>query len=253
VTDVTQARTSGGADARTPRLLRGFDRRAARRRRLLAGRLGDGDADSVLREARRAFEELCGEIPYAGRESNPMARNIVVPYEQLALSLELRRRGLSVEDIGRFLLDSEEGGGPPAGRMPGWLVRLAIRLAGPLLLRPMRRAADESQRREHPDEFVFAMVKPDDETAFGFDIIECAVCKAFAKHGALDIVPWICALDDKGSDALGLGLRRSGTIALGADRCDFRYKPGGEPRSLPSPGERVDAGADRQGHAVRDH
>ncbi len=87
------------------------------------------------------------------------------------------------------------------------------------------------------------MVGGDDETDFGFDILECAVCKAFLKHGALDIVPYICALDDKVSDALGLGLRRSGTLALGADRCDFRYKLGGEPRPLrtqypiPFPGE----------------
>jgi hypothetical protein len=163
-----------------------------------------------------------------------MARNICVSYEDLAFFLALRQRGHPVEAIGQFFYAAENGGGPRAGPAPGWLVRLLIRLAGPLLLRPMRQAARESVEQRRQGEFVFAMVDRREDTDFGFDILECAVCDAFAKQGALDVVPYICALDDKASDALGLGLRRSGTIALGSDRCDFRYKLGGVPRALSS-------------------
>ena len=64
---------------------------------------------------------------------------------------------------------------------------------------------------------------------FGINVTECACCKACEKHGALEIVPFMCAIDDKMSAGLDLGLRRTGTRALGASRCDFRYKPGGKP------------------------
>lgn len=36
----------------------------------------------------------------------------------------------------------------------------------------------------------------------------------------------MCAYDDVASDQGNMGLRRTGTIALGATHCDFRYKQG---------------------------
>lgn len=48
----------------------------------------------------------------------------------------------------------------------------------------------------------------------------------------MDLVPYMCATDDVVSDRGGQGLRRTGTIAVGAHQCDFRYKRGGEPLHL---------------------
>ncbi len=42
----------------------------------------------------------------------------------------------------------------------------------------------------------------------------------------------MCATDDSMSDAGNQGLRRTGTIALGADHCDFRFRHGDEPKRL---------------------
>ena len=63
-------------------------------------------------------------------------------------------------------------------------------------------------------------------------IPSCGVCHAYARHGAMELVPYMCATADLESNALGRGLRRTGTIALGAHHCDFRYKAGGEPARL---------------------
>lgn len=68
----------------------------------------------------------------------------------------------------------------------------------------------------------------------GQGVTNCAVCATFERHDASEIVPYLCALDDPMSAALGLGLRRSGTRALGASCCDFRYQAGGEPMTLRS-------------------
>ena len=59
--------------------------------------------------------------------------------------------------------------------------------------------------------------------AFGFDIVECAIVKLFRKHGAGRYVPILCEVDELTSAMAGLELRREGTIANGAARCDFRF------------------------------
>jgi hypothetical protein len=78
-------------------------------------------------------------------------------------------------------------------------------------------AADE------PDGFRFEEVR-DPEAAFGFDVHECALVKYCRAQGAPEIVPILCRLDDLMAAQLrGLRLVRKGTIATGAERCDFRY------------------------------
>ena len=60
------------------------------------------------------------------------------------------------------------------------------------------------------------------------NITSCGICKAYSKHDAMDLVPYMCASDDVDSDQNDDGLRRTGTIGLGAHQCDFRYKAGGD-------------------------
>lgn len=64
------------------------------------------------------------------------------------------------------------------------------------------------------------------------NIKSCAICHLFSQHDAMDLVPYMCASDDVISDKSGQGLMRSGTIALGASHCDFRFKKDGEGRAL---------------------
>ena len=64
------------------------------------------------------------------------------------------------------------------------------------------------------------------------NIKSCAICHAFSKYDAMDLVPYMCAMDDVASEIGDLGLRRTGTIALGATHCDFRYERGREPLRL---------------------
>ena len=83
------------------------------------------------------------------------------------------------------------------------------------------------------EEFVFEVLLGDDQTYdWGLNIRRCAVCHAYARHDAMDLVPYMCASDDVESDRGGQGLRRTGTIGLGAHQCDFRYKAGGDPLRL---------------------
>lgn len=216
---------------RREKLLRRFDKAESFRRRVLSARVGSEVTDQVLHEAREQYQGLVEEIPYAGRDWEIMAGNIIIPTEILAFALVLRRHGYPREEIGTLIGELVE---IPFQWVPPWLAQSLLRWSLPLIRWWLGRQARASVERQHPDEFVWEVVGGDGGSDLGINIRSCAVCKTFAKHDATDFVPYVCALDDRVSQIFGLGLRRSGTIGLGASHCDFRWKLGGEPRTLVS-------------------
>lgn len=64
---------------------------------------------------------------------------------------------------------------------------------------------------------------------FGIDYLECGSCKFLRAQNAFELAPYGCAVDRTASEALGWwGLRRTMTLAEGSEKCDFRFKRGGE-------------------------
>jgi hypothetical protein len=214
---------------RRRRILRAFDKRASHFHRGLEWLFDSDSCDDIVAAARSKLEELAGEIPYAGRDRHPLASSIVIPYTFLCVCLILRERGATTEEIGAFVHASYEA---PFSRLPQWLLRPVRRPVLWLTFRRLAAAANASQRHEHAGEFVFSVPTPPHGGDFAMEVRECAVCRAFAKHGEQSVVPYICATDDLASDAFRLGLRRTGTLALGAERCDFVYEFDGKPLRL---------------------
>jgi ubiquinone biosynthesis protein len=70
----------------------------------------------------------------------------------------------------------------------------------------------------------------------GFDCVKCPVAEFFASHDESDLcVQTFCSLDFPLAQTWGGTLERSGTIASGAQRCDFRWHPLKAPVSRRSP------------------
>ncbi|AUX19784.1 hypothetical protein SOCEGT47_002370 [Sorangium cellulosum] len=90
-------------------------------------------------------------------------------------------------------------------------------------LKPARSLLMRSLRKEEPDGFRFEEAS-DPGALWAFDVRECALVRFARRHGAPEIVPMICRVDDLVAKELhGLELRRTGTLGTGAERCDFRY------------------------------
>ncbi len=226
---MSESGSSVALDRRKRRILRAFDKHVSRYHRALEGCFDARACADIVAAARSKLDQLAGEIPYAGQDRHPMASNIIGPYIFLCFAIVLRERGSTTEEIGAFVHASYT---TPFSWLPQWLLR---RLRRPILWLTFRRwtaVAEASQGREHPDEFVLAVPTPPPGADFALEIRDCAVCKAFAKHGEQSVVPYICATDDLMSDAFGLGLRRTGTRAVGAERCDFVYEFDGKPLRL---------------------
>lgn len=68
--------------------------------------------------------------------------------------------------------------------------------------------------------------------AIAFDCVKCPVAEFFASHNASELcVQTFCRLDFPLAQTWGGQLERSGTIASGAEHCDFRWYP----RAAPDP------------------
>ena len=135
----------------------------------------------------------------------------------------LAERGVDVHDFGAGMVDGLARAPEQPAEFPtdpeGRQKALARMIA----------AADASQANAAPGEFVYEAFAGEEDGTWGINIKSCAICSFFSKYDAMDLVPYMCATDDVVSDKGNQGLRRTGTIALGAHQCDFRYGTGGEP------------------------
>jgi hypothetical protein len=200
-----------------PSLARLYDESQAPVRQVLGRLLPEAEVEAAAGEARAAFLELAEEMPYRERRDHIMFAPSFAVFQWLAVHQALRGRGIDAHQLGREILKQ-----PPETR-PAYT---------PQDIQQILADAEQSQRGAAPNEFVFEVLPGGEQLDWAMNVTSCAVCHAYARHDAMELVPYMCASDDVESDAGDLGLRRTGTIALGAHRCDFRYKRGGEPLRL---------------------
>lgn len=210
------------------RFLKDFDRMAARVRRVLVSRYGEEQAKALIRDSRKEYEALIPQIPFIG-EKSPMLIFLMPTSRYLAVYRSLQKRGAKVEDTGRLIYEMCEAEAKaipgPVRRLMGWL------WFSPLLLGRVRKRAAESQERQYPGGYVFAYVEGNGrDFDWGIDYAECSSCKLLKAQNAMDLAPYICAVDKVSSELLGWGLTRTKTLAAGFEKCDFRFKKGAETR-----------------------
>jgi hypothetical protein len=195
-------------------------------REVVGKALGDRE-EGVLSGAREGFADLIPDIPFLGNLLFPLPRTLVESAVALSFYRALKGAGLTTEAAGQLIVEAAEAGfralPPEELRAQGeqqftgdW-----INMQG--------YAAAESQKRRYPGDWVFEYVEGvPGEFDWGWDFIECGICKFYESQGAPELVPYQCALDFILSRYQDTGLERTTTLAEGAGRCDFRFKQGRE-------------------------
>lgn len=187
----------------------------------LASRFVD-DPEAIVEAAGARFDSMLPTLPYVDKPDDLMAPSLLICAVNLALYLGLRERGVDVHDFGAAMLDGLTRAPVPPPEVPTDTVERDAHFA------TLIAAAEDSQRDPAPGEFVYDAFR-EGHGKWGMNITSCGICALYSQHDAMDLVPYMCATDDVMSDKGGQGLRRTGTIALGAPRCDFRYEEGGAP------------------------
>lgn len=222
----TEALARGVASRHTEKLVGKFDRFLKRSEAVLVARYGAETAAVMQREMLDEYRRLIPDIPYIGGRRNINAMPMTMAPYALALHRVVVRHGGSVEDTGELLHLITRS---QLGRIPRvlrhWMGRQRF---GGLRRRKLEKAARRSQARRYPGDWVFERIEGDGETFdFGVDYTECGIVKYLHAQEADELGPYLCDLDYVMFEAMGIGLRRSKTLAWGCDRCDFRLSKQG--------------------------
>jgi hypothetical protein len=193
----------------------------------LSEREGGGFASAVVDQSLARYEILLPNLPYIGGDQNELTGNLCQGALGMAFYQVMKSRGRSAEESGGVLYRAAEQW---ARAMP--LAGLNSQSAGSAGAQQARaRSAERSRRRKYPADWVFTYLPGEGQSFdWGVDYSECGLCKLYAANGAEEFIRYMCLLDYPLSRVMDTGLRRTTTLALGGDRCDFRYTLGGEIR-----------------------
>ncbi len=174
------------------------------------------------------YAAIAPDVAFARTSSNPVDRRLDYTAYFLATIQVLEGQGEDFERIRSICLDITHAYVRPKNGLQAWLKRLPVKIIksplGKLLTRFMKK---KTGKLGHPDGFLVSIITDPAQTyglGYGMDIVECGICKLFQKHGAYKYASILCEVDKLTSSLAGLELVRSGTIAGGAAKCDFRWK-----------------------------
>ncbi len=184
--------------------------------------------DFLIAETDRNYKIISNDTNFSLNSANPIDRRLDFSAYFLALVKTLEGQGKTYGTIRSICLDIVIEYVRPKNKFQLFLKRLPIKLINTRLANIFLKALNKKvSRKAHNDGFVAKIITDKNETfgfGYGVDILECGICKLFKKHNYQKYSSILCEVDEVTSALAGLKLIRTGTIALGAKKCDFRFK-----------------------------
>ncbi|MEQ1585326.1 MAG: L-2-amino-thiazoline-4-carboxylic acid hydrolase [Cyclobacteriaceae bacterium] len=185
-------------------------------------------AAHCIADIETAFKRIQPDVRFAKTSKNPVDRRMEIAAYFLATIEVLDKAGAPFEKIREVLHGIAHELVRPKNALQRMLKKLPVHMVdswfGKFLIRQMQ---NKVSQRAHPDGFAVRVLTDKKETlgfGYGIDILECGICKLYNKHGLQKFTPLLCEIDYITTSLAGLKMHRSGTIALGASKCDFRYE-----------------------------
>jgi len=186
------------------------------------------DFDNILAETNRHYTIISIDTAFSKTSKNPVDKRLDFCSYFLALIKTLDERGEPFENIRKICLQITTEYVQPKSKIQGFFKRLLPKLIntslGHSLIKKFHKRVSVNS---NPDGFIANIITDKQETfglGYGIDIIDCGICKLFKKHNYSNYASILCEVDEITSGLAGLQLIRSGTIANGAKKCDFRFK-----------------------------
>jgi hypothetical protein len=186
------------------------------------------DSDIIIGEIDNHYKIISIDTRFAATSGNPIDKRLDFCAYFLALIETLDARNESYDTIRKICLEIVAEYVRPKNIFHGLLKKLPAKLANTWLADVAIKSLNEKvSKNSHPDGFIANIITDKAETyglGYGIDILECGICKLFSKHNFQKYSSILCEIDEVTSGLAGLKLIRTGTIALGANKCDFRFK-----------------------------
>jgi hypothetical protein len=176
----------------------------------------------------RHYARIAEDTRFAATSANPLDKRLDFSAYFLALIQTLDEGGEPFQTIRTLCLQVVTEYIRPKNKVQQLLKRLPAKLIGSWPATALLKVfAGKVGQGAHPDGFVARVITDKTETlglGYGFDILECGICKLFHKHHYAKYASILCEVDELTSGFAGLELVRTSTLALGAPKCDFRFR-----------------------------
>jgi hypothetical protein len=196
---------------------------------LLEDKYGIDGAALFRQEVLADFRErVSPHIPYVGGKANPYTIYLEQSAMGLALYHVVMERGGSAEEAGQLIYN---GMYMFVDKFPKTMFRMYGRWLHSRLQYPrMRKTAQDSHLRKYPEDWVYDFVEGERGAFnYGIDIYECGILKFLKKQNAMEIAPYLCAVDFITYHGMGVELQRTETLVTGCKCCKFRIIVPGKP------------------------
>lgn len=182
----------------------------------------------MMQEVENHFELISVDTQFARTSHNPIDRRLDFCAYFLALIKTLETQGESFETIRNVCLETVKEYVRPKNKLQQFFRKLPPQLLTTRLASIFLKYFNKQvSKNSNPAGFIANIITNKQDTygfGYGIDIVECGVCKLFQKHNRPQYASILCEVDAITSNFAGLELIRKGTIALGARKCDFRFK-----------------------------
>ena len=184
--------------------------------------------DKIIDTVDTHYKIISADTAFAASSKNPIDKRLDFCAYFLALIKTLDERGESFETTRKICLGIVTEYVKPKNKFHRLLKKLPAKLVNSWLSTYfLKKFHNRISTNSNPGGFIANIITDKKETlglGYGVDILECGICKLFNKHNYQKYSSILCEVDALTSDLAGLKLVRSGTIALGAKKCDFRWE-----------------------------
>ena len=183
---------------------------------------------SLFDQTENRYGQISKDVSFSTTSKNPMDKRLDFCAFFLGLIQVLEKKGEPLPRIKMIAIGIAEDYVRPKNWVQAYLKKLPVKLIGTSLGKyVIGKLNRRIQNKGHEDGFRAHILTDKKETfglGYGINISECGICKLFLKHQASKYTPILCEVDKITTNLAGLKMVRTGTIATGANVCDFRYK-----------------------------
>ncbi|MES2797169.1 MAG: L-2-amino-thiazoline-4-carboxylic acid hydrolase [Bacteroidota bacterium] len=168
------------------------------------------------------------DVEFSKNSKNPMDKRLDVSSYFLALIKVLTDKGQGFDSIRIIAHEIAYDFVKPKNYLQLLMKKLPVKMLNFWFTPSLLKWFDKKVKTNpHSDGFVANIITDKNDTfglGYGFDILECGICKLYKKHQFESFAKILCEVDEITTQLAGLQLIRTGTIALGHSKCDFRFK-----------------------------
>lgn len=143
-------------------------------------------SEKIIDEVETHFRNISRDTHFASSSSNPIDKRLDFSAYFLGLIKTLEERGETFENIRKVCLEIVTEYVRPKNKIQQFLKRLPAKLTNTWFTNIFLKVLDKRvSKKAHQDGFVAKIITDKNETfgfGYGFDILECGICKLFKKH-----------------------------------------------------------------------